>query len=174
MGAKISSVPIEERLLAKRKIDPVTGCWNWTGATRGGGYGEIGFRGHNMSVHRISMEIYGGGLSHSEFVCHKCDNPRCFNPDRLFKGDNSANMRDSVAKKRHCHSKKTHCIRGHALIGRNIYPYRMKTTGGIYRCCRVCQLLLRKQNRSQINERRRQLLSEKKKRAYGNNNRNSD
>lgn len=34
------------------------------------------------------------------FFCHHCDNPKCKNPDHIFLGGNSANMKDCFAKGR--------------------------------------------------------------------------
>lgn len=92
---------IEARLLAQREVDPVTGCWNWTGVVARNGYGRIGIGQGRRDVHRLSLEVF----RHVSFVpgecaLHRCDNPRCFNPDHLWIGTIADNNADMVAKGR--------------------------------------------------------------------------
>lgn len=49
-----------------------------------------------------------GHLDSAMFVCHKCDNPRCVNPDHMFLGSNSDNVRDKVQKGRQFSKLKEH------------------------------------------------------------------
>lgn len=74
-----------------------------------------------------------GPIEPGMFVCHKCDNPCCVNPDHLFLGDHTANQRDMIAKNRHAKGSQTHCKRGHPLEGDNVASWRSD-----HRQCMVC------------------------------------
>jgi len=92
---------VEDRLLGNRKIDPVTGCWLWTGAKTGrGGYGYYVTGGRKarkaVLVPRAAASVWlgldlSGSLPH---VLHRCDTPACFNPRHLYLGSHQDNMRD--------------------------------------------------------------------------------
>jgi hypothetical protein len=47
---------IVERLMARRFIDPETGCWILTGATNPAGYASINWNGRKWFVHRLETE----------------------------------------------------------------------------------------------------------------------
>ena len=82
--------------------DDVTGCWNFMGHLQNG-YGTIkvgGKFGSPHQVHREMYKIYKSDIPKGLFVCHKCDNPKCCNPEHLFLGTHKDNMKDMVEKGR--------------------------------------------------------------------------
>jgi hypothetical protein len=78
------------------KVNKTSGCWIWTAANKDG-YGRYSNSGY---AHRISWEMHFGKIPAGMFVCHKCDNPPCVNPDHLFLGTNQDNVNDMRAKGR--------------------------------------------------------------------------
>jgi hypothetical protein len=78
---------------------PFSGCWLWTGALDGGGYG-IGTKSHDaIRAHRLSFEAFHGPLDGGH-VCHTCDVRSCVNPAHLFSGTAQDNMTDKTIKGR--------------------------------------------------------------------------
>lgn len=104
----------EHTILSNRKIRK-NGCWEFTGYISTTGYGRISFTKKKcdrktgklikktvwLYVHRVSYSWYRKPIPKGMFVCHKCDNPLCFNPKHLFIGTHQDNMDDMVAKGRH-------------------------------------------------------------------------
>jgi hypothetical protein len=76
------------------------GCWLWTGAVSGDGYGAWHLRGRQVGAHRASYELNVGPIPPRLQVLHSCDTPLCVRPDHLFLGTNDDNMADMVAKRR--------------------------------------------------------------------------
>ena len=77
------------------KFVKTDGCWEWT-AGMSHGYGAIGQDGYMMLAHRVSWVLYRGPIPDGMLVLHKCNNRSCVNPDHLYVGDYSDNMRDTV------------------------------------------------------------------------------
>ena len=79
-------------------IKQKNGCWNWIAGTRDKGYGVF-YAGKTITAHRFSYLIHKGDPK-ALFVCHRCDNPSCVNPDHLWLGTHQDNMDDMFQKNR--------------------------------------------------------------------------
>lgn len=94
-----------ETIKTRVKVNPETGCWEWTGTKRNG-YGRTmtgsrtdGTR-KSISAHRLSYQLFKGEIPIGYDICHKCDNPCCINPDHLFAGTRQENVDDRERKGR--------------------------------------------------------------------------
>jgi hypothetical protein len=109
--------PLSERFW--KFVKKTDNCWEWSGAlTRG--YGSMG---SNSYAHRISWEIHNGPIPKGLWVLHKCDNPSCSNPDHLFLGTQTDNMRDMLNKGR------GNCFG----VGNKLTPEQIKEIRSTYR-----------------------------------------
>ena len=68
------------------------GCWQWTGLLHRKAYGRFAGTG----AHRFSIMLTGQDPT-GWHVLHKCNNPKCVNPDHLRLGTNADNMQDKKA-----------------------------------------------------------------------------
>ena len=84
-------------------------CWLWTASCHRNGYGQFvvttpgGTRRRyvNVLAHRAAWILaQGRPIPESLHVLHSCDVPHCVNPDHLFLGSHTDNMRDASEKGR--------------------------------------------------------------------------
>ena len=89
-----------ERFWEKVEQTGKTQCWRWKGFKNKQGYGRMGIAASVcVNAHRISWVIHNGEIPEGKFVCHRCDNPECTNPEHLFLGTRQDNINDMMIKK---------------------------------------------------------------------------
>lgn len=97
----------EYRFWKKVSKKGVDDCWEWNGTMLSHGYGVLtkggdGRVSKTIPAHRAMWLLNTGYMPQThEFICHKCDNRKCVNPNHLFIGRCSDNIRDMVIKGRH-------------------------------------------------------------------------
>jgi hypothetical protein len=82
-------------------VNRTDGCWEWAGGRLATGYGYFRLKGRPVTAHRFAWYLAHGNIPPGAFVCHRCDNRKCANPEHLFLGSHLDNMADVVARKRH-------------------------------------------------------------------------
>lgn len=93
-----------QEFLKRKSRESETGCIEWTAKLTKHGYGQIGFYNYGKMynfrlAHRLAYFLHYGDFDRDLFVCHKCDNPKCINPEHLFLGTHIDNMDDMINKR---------------------------------------------------------------------------
>lgn len=96
-----------ERFL-KRVEKQESGCWHWTASSIGkAGHGQFRLGNRSIVASRMAWMLFVGEIPKDDsaygtlHVCHRCDNPKCVNPDHLFLGTHNQNVQDKMQKGRH-------------------------------------------------------------------------
>lgn len=84
---------------AKSKKMP-SGCWEYRGTIEKRGYGVLEVDRRQWRAHRYMYVQTHGPVSDDLYICHKCDNRLCVNPDHLYAGTVRNNADDAIARDR--------------------------------------------------------------------------
>jgi hypothetical protein len=109
-------------------------CWQWTAAIQNG-YGRFNSGSGTVPSHLFAWRQFRGDIPSGLVADHRCRNRACVNPWHLELVTRGVNV---LRGKRygfldHYQPKATACVRGHALVGHNVYT----SAGG--RTCRTCR-----------------------------------
>lgn len=108
------------------------GCIVWVYGEDVAGYKRIGVSGRRYMAHRAVYRFLIGEIPEGMVIDHLCRNRACVNPEHLQPVTNRVNVLRGDGPTA-VNYRKTHCKRGHALVGSNL---RSRTTRG--RECREC------------------------------------
>jgi len=84
------------------------------------GYRHVGLPGRRWPVHQLVLVAFVGPRPDGQEALHGNDVPHDNRLANLRWGTRGDNMQDAVARRRHVHSKRTHCPRQHALVEPNL------------------------------------------------------
>lgn len=132
--------------IKSRCVSNEKGCWIWPIKFARGkkygtkwAYGQTNYRGGSTIIHRMMFKIvHDVELSRFQFVCHRCDETMCCNPDHLWLGSPRQNSLDASSKGRSRNQQVTHCVHGHEFTPENTYMARRNEISSS-RACRTCQ-----------------------------------
>lgn len=97
-----ATTPTTSKYLANAEVRD--GCWGWTGAVDGKGYGAIKAH-HNgasslVKAHRVSYELHIGPIPPGMFIDHVCHTRTCTNPGHLRLATNKQNQENRAGANR--------------------------------------------------------------------------
>lgn len=132
---RVSDLPpyIQENI----EIKSVTGCWEWTGSTRGEGYAQIRHEGKQEGGHRVTYKILVGPIPPKAHLDHLCRVHHCVNPnnDHIECVTPRINILRGIGPSAN-NAKKTHCPKGHPYDENNTYDRPTPSRPG--RGCLAC------------------------------------
>jgi len=103
---------LRQKIVNSSIPEPMSGCWLWEkGLDNYRLYGWTWYNNKNIRAHRAAFLAFNGDIPSGLMVLHKCDNPKCVNPQHLFLGTNNDNMKDMAFKGRSCRGEINKCGR---------------------------------------------------------------
>lgn len=117
-----------KRLKEAIKTATIDKCLLWDRSIRGG-YGVVSIKNKNHFAHRLAWSLINGPIPNGMRVCHKCDNPPCFNPLHLFLGTDADNAHDRDRKNRVQHGPRHYSSK---LTENQVLVIRAKYQKGTY------------------------------------------
>ena len=93
-----------EQLSVFRHIDMSGGadaCWPFTRPTNSEGRPYVTVEGKKVRAYRLVYELVKGESLGKRVFRHKCDNPKCCNPNHGIAGTHEENMDDMKSRERH-------------------------------------------------------------------------
>lgn len=124
-------VPLSIRFWQKVDKRP-DGCWLWTGAVNGHGYGHIKIDGRMIPAHRVAYEMSGKAIPEGLDLDHLCRVRTCVRPAHLEPVTRRVNGLRGTSPLA-AFARQTHCKRGHEFTPENTYEWRTS------RICRTCR-----------------------------------
>ena len=155
-GKRKAKRSVQERFWEKvDKFSNVNGCWLWTGAVlsiKNFPYGIFQYKGKATRAHRMAYILTNGPIKSHDCVLHRCDNPRCVNPDHLFLGNKTINIIDRDNKGRQMRGEKhvlSKITKDDVIKIRNLYKtknYSQAKLGAMFnlRQCTVSAIICKK------------------------------
>lgn len=117
-----------------RIIKAPSGCWLWTSAINEKGYGHFTVGGTKHSAHRFVYELLVGPIPEGLVIDHLCRVRNCVNPVHMQPVTNLENLARGIGPNARAIRENT-CLKGHPLVGENVY-IRPSRPGS--RICRIC------------------------------------
>ena len=90
-----------------------SGCVEWQRCCDTHEYGHLRHLGKYWRISRLVWTLEKGEIPKGLCVLHKCDNPKCINPDHLFLGTFKDNSDDMIKKGRYANG---HDLINHELV----------------------------------------------------------
>lgn len=116
-------------------------CWMWKAEKCPKGYGlfrKFGKRDRTARVaHRVSYQDRYGKIPKGKVLDHLCRVTSCVRPTHLEAVTNRVNVLRGFGPSS-INARKTRCINGHRLAGKNLYVGR--GTYGKQRACKICKI----------------------------------